>query len=199
MLERYEQYLNLIGSRLLQKYFDNQKEYIRCKEGCSHCCETGEYPFTNLEFQYAMVGYNALSEKEKNIIRQKVKQIKMDKENSTEEVFMHECPFLINKKCSIYQHRSIVCRTHGLLYFINNEDGSSKNKIPHCVNLGLNYSNVYDKNIGMISDVLWEQSGIENEPVAYNVGLKALCKNSVTEELELDFGEAKPLIDWFIL
>ena len=196
MLERYEKYLDLIGSHLLQKYFETQKEYLHCKEGCSHCCESGEYPFTNLEFQYAMVGYKALSEKEKDIIQKKVKQIKIDKEKSTKETFMHECPFLIDKKCSIYKYRGIICRTHGLLYFITDKDGNSRNKMPHCVNLGLNYSNVYDENIGMISDELWKKSGIKNEPVAYNLGTKALCSNSVTKELELDFGEAKALIEW---
>ncbi len=196
MLDRYEKYLDLIGSHLLQKYFENQKEYLHCKEGCSHCCESGEYPFTSLEFQYAMVGYKALSEKEKDIIQKKVKQIKINKEKSTKENFMHECPFLIDKKCSIYKYRGIICRTHGLLYFITDKDGNSRNKMPHCVNLGLNYSNVYDENIGMISDELWAKSGIKNEPVAYNLGLKALCSNSVTKELELDFGEAKALIEW---
>ena len=198
MLEKYEKYLDLIESHLLRKYFENQKDYLHCKEGCSHCCETGEYPFSRLEFEYAMLGYNALNEEEKNIIQKKADKIKLDKKNSTEKVCMHECPFLTDKKCSIYKHRGIICRTHGLLFFIEDKDGNSRNKIPHCVNLGLNYSNVYDENIGMISDELWGKSGIKNEPVAYNIGLKALCSNSVTKELELDFGEAEALIEWFV-
>lgn len=201
MIEKYEQYLELIDQRLLQKYFEQQKDYIKCKSGCSHCCESGQYPFSEVEFQYTMLGYDTLSEKEKNIIQKKVKKIKKDKEdskiNGNDEEFMHECPFLIDKKCSVYKYRGIICRTHGLLFFVDDKEGKSKNKIPHCVHLGLNYSNVYDKSTGTISSELWEKTGIKNEPVAYNLSLKTLLNNGVTKELELKFGEEKALIDWF--
>jgi len=197
MIEKYEKYLEIIGTRLLKKYFEQQKEYIKCKEGCSHCCETGQYPYSQVEFQYLMLGYETLSEEEKSIVQEKIKKVKKEKEEYTGEEFMHECPFLIDKKCSVYKYRGIICRTHGLLFFLINKDGESKNKIPHCVNLGLNYSNVYDEEKETISQELWEKSGIKEEPVAYNLSLKVLLNNGVTKELELDFGEEKALIDWF--
>lgn len=191
MIKKYEKYLELIG-RNLQKYFENQKDYIKCKPGCSFCCEKGQYPFTKLEFEYAMLGYNTLNAEEKTIINSKIKKLK---ETSHDEEFMYECPFLIDKKCSIYNHRGIICRIHGLMYFVKDENGNSKNKGPNCVHLGLNYSNVYDEQ-GVISPELWKKSGIKTEPVAYNIGLKFLTNNVMTNNLELEFGYIKPLIDW---
>lgn len=196
VIEKYEKYLELIDS-LLQKYFENQKDYINCKPGCSFCCESGQYPFTELEFQYAMTGYKALSEQEKAIVQEKIKSIKKAKNEYTGEEFMHECPFLIDKKCSIYNCRGIICRTHGLIYFINDKDGKTRNKSPNCVNYGLNYSNVFDKSKGIISSELWEKTGIKTEPVSYNIGLRFLVNNDLTQELELEFGEIKALVDWF--
>lgn len=196
MITRYEKYLESISETLL-KFFEQQKDYIHCKFGCSLCCETGQYPFSALEFQYAMIGYNALSEDEKSIIDAKIKETKAQKELSTNKVFMHECPFLIDKKCSIYKHRGIICRTHGLMFFYEDENGEEKNKCPDCISKGLNYSEVYDKEQKIISMELWEESGIETEPLAYNLSLKVLLNSSLAKQLELDFGESKALIDWF--
>ena len=53
-----------------------------------------------------------------------------------------QCPFLINSKCSIYSHRPIICRVHGLSYLCKNNVA----KVPYCVNVGLNYSKVYVNN-----------------------------------------------------
>ncbi len=200
MIEKYEQYLEKIGGHL-QKFFARQKPYIFCKEGCAICCESGEYPFSALEFQYAMIGYNNLSEEEKAIIQKKVQEIKTAKaeakESPSDEKFMHECPFLINKKCSIYNHRGIICRSYGLVYFTTDDNDKVSYKMPCCVDNGLNYSNVYDEETGNISSKRWKETGIEEEPVSFNVGLKFLLNNNMTKELELDFGEHKALIDWF--
>ncbi len=197
MFERFEKYLDVIESKLLNKYFEQQKDYIHCKLGCSFCCESGEYPFSELEFQYAMLGYNSLSEKEKKIIYSHIETTKAEKAESHDQDFMYRCPFLIDKKCSIYLHRGLICRTHGLMYFIENENGESRNKGPDCINRKLNYSNVYDPEKKMISLELWEKTGIEVQPVAYNISQKALLKSDAAKYLELDFGETKALIDWF--
>lgn len=195
MITKYEQYLDKI-SGYLQKFFEIQKYYIFCKEGCAICCETGEYPFSELEFQYAMIGYNALSEKEKGLIQAKIKKIKEAKANSNDKKFMYECPFLIDKKCSIYNYRGIVCRSYGLMYYIADEDDKLFYHMPCCVDNGLNYSNVFDQQTGMISAKKWEQTGIEAEPVSYNLGRKYLLNNNMTQELEIEFGEDRALIDW---
>ena len=196
MIEKYENYLEIIGASL-QKFFTQQKPYIFCKEGCSICCETGEYPFSELEYNYAMIGYNQLSEEMKKNIQEKVDEIKKTKEISTEKKFMHECPFLIEKKCSIYKYRGIICRNYGLVSYSIDKNGETKYQMPCCCMDGLNYSNVYDEESNTFSSKKWEETGIEVEPVSHNVGLNFLLNNNVTQDLELKFGEQKALIDWF--
>lgn len=197
MLETYVKYIEFIENTMLKRYFEDQKEYLHCKEGCSHCCETGEFPYSKLEFAYLMEGYKQLSKQEKQLIQAKIKKIKTDKENSSDKTFMHECPFLINKRCCVYNNRGFICRTHGLLFYIKDKEGNIKNKMPNCVHLGLNYSNIYDKEKKYLSAELLEKSGIKTEPVAYNIGLKALMEeNDTAKEIGLEFGEKKALIDW---
>lgn len=197
MIEIYEKYLENI-SKSLDKFFEQQKPYVFCKEGCSICCETGEYPFSRLEFEYAMVGYNNLSEDKKNLIRKKAEEVKKNKNEFAEDKkFMHSCPFLIEHKCSIYKYRGLICRNHGLMYFDKDKDDNQTYTMPHCVDDGLNYSNVYDKELHTITSEKWEETGIEQEPVSYNIGIKFLTNNNTTKELGLDFGESKALIDWF--
>jgi len=197
MIEKHEKYLEKIGG-YLQKFFAQQEPYIFCKQGCAICCETGQYPFSEIEFQYAMLGYNDLSEEEKSIVQSKIQEIKTAKENSTDEKFLYECPFLINKRCSIYKHRGIICRSYGLAYFVEDENEKLSYKMPCCVNNELNYSNVYDEETGTFSSKRWKETGIEQEPLSYNIGLKFLLNNNMTKELGLEFGEEKALIDWFI-
>jgi len=196
MIEKYENYLEIIGASL-QKFFTQQKPYIFCKEGCSICCETGEYPFSELEYNYAMIGYNQLSEEMKKNIQEKVDEIKKTKEISTEKKFMHECPFLIEKKCSIYKYRGVICRSYGLVSYATDKNGETKYNMPCCCMDGLNYNNVYDEESKTFSSKKWEETGIEVEPVSHNVGLNFLLNNNVTQDLELKFGEQKALIDWF--
>lgn len=195
MIEIYEKYLENIG-KSLDKFFKEQSPYICCKKGCSSCCETGEYPFSELEFKYAMLGYNELSEEEKKIIQTKVDKIKNDKAVNTEGKFLYGCPFLINNICSIYKYRGLICRNHGLAYYSQKRDGEMKYILPHCVNDKLNYYSVYDEKTGTISSEKWEETGIEVEPVSHNVSWEFLTNNNTTKQLGIDFGDAKPLIDW---
>lgn len=197
MTKKYEQYLDKI-SQYLEKYFEEQKPYIFCKEGCSLCCETGIYPFSKTEFEYAMLGYEALSTEKKEKIQKAVKKIKEAKKRSEEAKFLYECPFLIDKKCSIYNHRGLLCRSYGLIYFTENQTGVRSQNLPYCISKGLNYSNVYDEKTGTISGEKYKTSGIAPEPLSYNVGLDFLMKNEITEELGLKIGSPKALIDWFV-
>lgn len=196
MLELYEKYLENIG-KSLDKFFEEQKPYICCKKGCSLCCEKGEYPFSELEFKYAMIGFDKLNEEEKNIVKNKAAKIKKNKEISKEAKFLYECPFLINKICSIYNNRGLVCRNHGLAYYLKKKNDEMKYILPHCVNDKLNYYSVYDEKTGTISSEKWAETGIEVEPVSHNVSWEFLTNNNTTKQLGINFGDAKSLIDWF--
>lgn len=199
ILRLYEKYLEMVDTSL-NEFFEQQKPYIFCKEGCSICCEEGEYPFSKLEMEYAMLGYINLNDEEKIIVQKNVEKIKEDKKNfkptAEKKKFMHKCPFLITKRCSIYKYRGLVCRNHGLTAFTKDKDDKTIYQMPHCVNDGLNYSNVYDENTKTLSSAKWKLTGIEIEPVAHNVSRDFLMDNETTKYLELEFGESKALIEW---
>ena len=195
-MQVYEKYLEIIDN-YLRKFFEQQKDYIFCKEGCSICCESGTYPFSQLEFDYLQYGFSKLPDELKIQIIHEIKQLKEEKINAGDAKFFHKCPFLIDKKCSVYDYRALICRNYGLMYYYKNDKGEQRYHMPCCVSQGLNYSNVYDEKQGTLTTEKWEKTGIEAEPVSFNVSLDFLMENNLTEYLELKFGEQKHLLDWF--
>ena len=69
--------------------------------------------------------------------------------------------------------------------------------VPACVSEGLNYSNVYDFETCTISSEKYKATGIKQEPLAHNVGVYFLTDNEITKELGLNFGEIKPMYEFF--
>ena len=109
------------------------------------------------------------------------------------EKFMYRCPFLNDEKvCTVYDYRGLICRTFGLLK--PNKDG--KINMPFCQSLGLNYSKVYNKEKKMIDENLVKDLGYKNTPKAYQIDLKTLMSKDLFEDVVLDFGEVKSLVDW---
>ena len=193
MFEKYELYLFALNQKLL-KFFENQKEYICCKSGCCYCCCDGNYPYTKIEAEYLKFGLQRLSPFLQNQIQQKILKIKKEKLDWNKDIadFIYECPLLIDNKCSVYSYRGIICRTFGLAYF----DKNNKTKVPNCVFKGLNYAKVYDPKTKLISTELYKKEGYKNEPVAFNLSLKFLYDNEITDYIGIDFGEVKPMVDW---
>lgn len=159
---KYIQFLKNFDSKL-KKYFNQHQEFINCKLGCSECCKKGDYPLSELELNYIMQGYIKLDNETKMIIQENIKKIKKG----------GACPFLINKKCSIYDYRPIICRVHGLAYLYKNNTV----KLPYCVNSNKNYANVYDN------------CEINIEPIKENLDTQEVLKN-------FDYGEIRNLYDW---
>lgn len=196
-IEKYCQFIRVIMGRI-DAHFENQKEYIHCKEGCALCCKNGEYPCSELEFEFLKIGFMNLERSVQETIINKVLLLKSQKELSKDKKFIYECPFLINDRCSVYKYRMIICRTFGLPYYEDNKDKGEKNvlKVPFCMEQGLNYSDVYDTKTKKLSDELFKKGGYKNEPLAYNLSLEFLMTRFGKEIMELDFGEIKPLIEW---
>jgi len=197
MFEAYEKYLEVINAKIA-KFFKQAETFVFCKEGCSICCEQGQYPFSELEFKYLLYGSLNLKPEQIAIIDENIVQIKKE-QRECEDVakFMYRCPFLIDNRCCVYAYRGLICRTHGLAFYIDENDNF---RVPGCFNHGLNYSNVAEVNENgdakLYSREKFEQLGITDEPLAYNLSLKFLLNNEGTKYLELEFGENKPLIDW---
>jgi len=197
MLEAYKTYLELLDNRIAQ-YFEQSKDFVFCKEGCSSCCEKGQYPCSQLEFTYILQGSLDLKPAQLAIIDKNIAEIKkQQRECEDRPTFTYRCPFLIENRCSVYHHRAFICRTHGLAFYI---DENVELKLPGCFHIGLNYSNVFELNEKgspvLISRERCEQLGIEEDPLAYNLGLKTLLYNEDTQRLKLKFGDNKALIDW---
>ena len=141
-LKIYKQYLNTIQA-FLDKCFEEQKEYLYCKKGCAYCCERGTYPYSQIEFDYLMIGFLNLDMETKNEVVARIKTIKEEYGNSeNKEKFKHRCPFLNQENiCLVYDYRGLICRIFGLLK--PSQDGEII--MPFCQSLGLNYSKIYNK------------------------------------------------------
>ncbi len=190
MLAKYDEYIHKIQA-YIDSCFAAQEPYICCKEGCAMCCETGLYPISQLEFAYMKLGMSKLHPEILGKISNNISTAKKLQQNENNTEKFYKCPFLVDKKCCIYEHRGLVCRSYGLLIFSDDDKATA----PCCASLGLNYSQVYDVAEKKISQAMLDNSGINTEPLSYNLSYKVLQNNSYTNEL--NFGECKALIDWF--
>ena len=197
--KNYTLFLAVIQSKL-DKFFEDQKEYIKCHEGCSLCCRHAEFPFTEVEFDFVLEGFFKLDKKLQMEIMEKVEEIiqekKKFKKENLDKPFLHDCPFLVDNKCSVYFNRGLICRTFGLLSY--EEDGKKYNvKIPFCASRGLNYSSVFDTEKRKISVEKYEKLGNKTPPKEFYMSYKKLIDKTFEKGFNFKFGEVKPLIDWF--
>ena len=198
-LELYCQFLRVINQRI-DEHFENQKEFICCKEGCAMCCKNAQYPCSKLEFEFLKIGFSSLPLEKQKIIISNIEHIKNELKEHKEGKFIYTCPFLINDRCSVYNFRMIICRTFGLAYYKETDKENEPNviNVPFCVYDGLNYSTVYDVESKTLSSKKKENLHYKNEPVAFNLDMKSLKEKFGQDIMNLDFGEEKALIDWLL-
>lgn len=187
-IENFEKFLISVNDDI-KKIFDNQKEYLHCQNGCSLCCERGDYPISEIEYSYMLIAYEKLEENSKTIIKQNIKEIKKANTDS------YRCPFLINNSCSIYTHRPFVCRTFGVL----TEDAQGNPSFPFCATLGKNYSEIYDKEKRHLSATLVEQKHFKTFPKIFRLSNKVIMNIPLAKQLNINFGESKKMIDFLEL
>lgn len=140
----------------IEDYFEEHKEFICCKAGCSACCEKGDYPVSEEELKVLMTGYSNLNNESKIRVQENIKTMERG----------GACPFLLDKLCSIYPYRPMICRIYGLAYLTKNNIV----KVPYCANEGKNYSQVYSNGEFL------------GEPIK--------------ENLDLRLGQTRNLYDW---
>lgn len=183
MLDRYKLFLKEFDE-IINSLFENQKRYINCKKGCSKCCEKGDYPFSQLEFAYLTQGFLSLPPERKIKVQHNIRQYQTERKYFKEERYEHQCPFLINGECCVYEYRGIVCRTFGLCYY---DDINGYVKLPDCVHDGLNYSEFYDADTRTLN--------IQNVPKV-NLRIDRVLKSQLAEKYELESGEIRAMLDW---
>ena len=73
-----DKYLELINKLDLQlkEFFEAQAVYIKCKEGCSFCCENGDYPISEIELRFLMLGYAQLDNSVKKQVQKILRRLK---------------------------------------------------------------------------------------------------------------------------
>lgn len=175
MLVKYEKFLEKFQKKI-DFYFEQHKDYIYCHEGCSLCCEVGEYPFSWIEMGYLMQGFLALPDEIKETIKKNILKLHEQKQQFKGKRFEYTCPFLIEGSCSVYSHRGLTCRVYGLAHL--KKDGTVN--VPYCANNGLNYSKIFKNGI------------FEAEPVK-----EVLYIDEILKDFDGEMGEIRPLIDWF--
>ena len=185
-IKNYKIFLESIDSDL-NKIFDYQKEYIFCKEGCAHCCKNANFPMSELEFEFLMLGYNELSSELKNQIQENIKVAK-----STEDKDHYDCPFLINNKCSVYYNRPLVCRAFGVL----TQDAKGIPSFPFCTTIGLNFSQIYDENKKGLSVELYDKGNFKVFPKIFRLSNSVIMNLPYAKELGINWGEAKRMVDF---
>ena len=183
MIENYEKFLSDIDD-ILAFLFEQQRDKIKCKKGCSLCCEKGEYPYSYIEFAYLTQGYIKLPDNIKILVQQNIKKIKEEKEKNKKERFEHKCPFLINNECCVYDYRGIVCRTFGLCYY---DDKNRYVRLPECVKFGLNYSQYYEEKENILK--------IENIP-KINLRIDRVLNSNLAKKHKIKCGEIRPMMEW---
>ena len=193
MPEKYIEFIKTLDKQL-EEYFNEQKDYISCSEKCSMCCSNSYYPLSKLEYNYVKAGHEKLDSYKKRIIKEKIINIIKSRKQHKESInshkdFTYECPFLFNKSCVIYEHRPIICRTHGLIF--SNPDNLSAHTLPNCVHKGLNYANVWDEEKQTISQEKTEIIGSENPPKFYKIEYEFLKRQT-----NLEFGEVHPIYEF---
>lgn len=191
MLKLYEKYLEVID-KYLKESFEDQKPFIHCKKGCTDCCETGEYPFSRLEMEYLMAGFIKLPQDVQKEIRLNIKNLLDQKPKDGK--FLHKCPFLLKGQCALYERRGIICRSFGLAAF-DTVNGQKVVKLPECSKIGLNYSEIYNSETGIVDMEKFKSYGT-GKILSHPADLHHMIK--MAEGVDgLEFGDIRPLLDWF--
>lgn len=102
--------------RQIESHFSDQ---LACKAGCSGCCR--HITLAMVEAMAIVAAIRKLPANEAEAIRLKAQYAKTDE----------QCPLLIEDRCALYEHRPIICRTHGLPILTGDGSDRSIDFCPH--------------------------------------------------------------------
>ena len=95
---------------------DALRPHTACRAGCAHCCRL---PTLIYEHEAVVMAEASGHEMVRPPYRSREEVL-----TASLTYYGHSCPFLIDSKCSIYEHRPVVCRVHHSL----NDDESNCEK-----------------------------------------------------------------------
>ncbi len=114
---RYLEELYEIYRQIDERYQEVASIYGFSCEGCEdNCCQTVFYHYTLIEYFALLEGFDRLPQKqqEESLRRAKayIDQLNRYRQKETEIRLM--CPLNQDGLCTVYQHRPLICRVHGL-------------------------------------------------------------------------------------
>lgn len=118
-LQNYRLLRNEIDRNCSQLHHLHQ-QHTQCRKGCSSCCM--DFSLLPVEFHYIL------------------EQIKNKHVTINRDTTKGQCIFLFDQSCTIYEHRPIICRSHGLPILFMDEEGENFN-LSFCP---LNFNDVDD-------------------------------------------------------
>jgi hypothetical protein len=130
-----EKYIdNELSEQLKQLYSDMETNYAKVAdllnfscEGCpDNCCDSYFQHHTYLEWAYLWEGLSTLPESSLNSIRKRAEEnIRKTEAMPEGEYPQIMCPLNENGLCSLYLHRLMICRMHGVPTTLSRSDGQT--------------------------------------------------------------------------
>ncbi len=96
-------------------------EQFACRSGCADCCRQ-HLSLTPLEA--AALDSVLAAHPQRTLLQSQARQVLQHPEQHP------DCPLLVEKKCSIYNHRPLICRTHGTPIVYETEEGYEADVCP---------------------------------------------------------------------
>jgi len=121
-----EKMRNLYG-RMGRAYDRSASCYNFSCAGCNeNCCEERFYHHTLSEFLYLLQGLQILDEQKREEIFDRAREVAElyrmhDMEGQARRIM---CPLNSHGLCSLYEHRLMICRLHGVPYNMRRPDGA---------------------------------------------------------------------------
>ena len=104
-------------------------KHLRCKEGCSSCCRFS-LTFSAVEILHIAVRLLEGDRSHRDTVLAALAAADPDAEGP--------CPLLVNDRCTAYEHRPLLCRSHGLAFVTREEENGPLLRLSGCE---LNYTN----------------------------------------------------------
>jgi len=152
--------------RMGQAYDRSAACYDFSCSGCEeNCCEERFYHHTLSEFLYLLQGLQSLGQVKRDELFARAREVAElyrmhDREGQARRVM---CPINENGSCSLYAHRLMICRLHGVPYKMRRPDGEeTQGSGCHKVDWGLSSEKSADCMFDR-TDLYRELSGIEIE------------------------------------
>lgn len=114
-------------SRMGRAYDRSASCYDFSCTGCDeNCCEERFYHHTFSEFVYLMQGIESLDDKEKTAVFIRAREVaELYRTHDTEgQARRIMCPLNSEGLCSLYEHRPMICRLHGVPYRLRRPDNT---------------------------------------------------------------------------